>query len=203
MKTSLLPFLTRVEQAIHYALQPEGIIRSFQAAGIVPFDPDVVLNNLPEVCPPYAVPMQVRKSKHLQISGKMLTSVEIVEGLQQKELTMEKKAERKKNRMRQKEAVRSEDCAESPPSSSDDEEEDDEVKEMREIEEENTWLKSQIPPVIVYDDSPECEEEEEAEKDDQSFGEMDEQLVCHPFSRAKRMKLTPEQEEELDFSWLD
>jgi hypothetical protein len=64
----LLPFLFSLSTALRRATDPELIALSFAAAGIVPLDPRIILEELPEVCPPYAR-APVARVQRLNING--------------------------------------------------------------------------------------------------------------------------------------
>jgi hypothetical protein len=213
MKNSILPFLTQIEQAIHYALQPAAIIRSFQAAGIVPLNPDLILRDLPETCPAYAIPTQTRTTHRIQISGTTLTSPEMLEKLRDNDTQREEREKKGKKKFGDHSKPEGGSESDSIPSSENDDEEDDMGREIQEIEKENTWLATTLKPVVVYDDETEFDsDEDEEESEDEEMEEEQEKRkkLGHtkkseePIGRRrKRLKVsTSEVEDSNDTGWL-
>jgi hypothetical protein len=216
MKDLFLPFITQIEQAIHYALQPAAIIRSFKVTGIVPFNPDLILSELPETCPSYAVPEQTRAIHRIQISGTILTSSEMLQQLKDNDKQREER-EKKGKKKPEADYRRGVGCdSDSVPSSGNEDEEDDRQKEMQEIEKENTWLASSLKPVVVFDDETDFDSQEDTEEstDEEMADEGGEMgvRVSHAMEseeginrKRKRLKCSASEagRESSDTEWLD
>jgi hypothetical protein len=75
--TELLPFLRQLRTAFHKAHEPATILRSFEATGLLPFNPGAVLSSLPLT---YSSPLGARtaQTQRLNINGRLLTESAVI-----------------------------------------------------------------------------------------------------------------------------
>jgi hypothetical protein len=174
MTTELPAFFLRLYAVFHRALDPLANALSFAAAGIVPFNPPLILSPLPLRSDLPSAASTTRRN-YFALSGLHVTDPDTIQRMRSH---IESRAASKR---------KGDGDAADEEHGSDDEEDDLEV-EAKELEKEMPWLHKTSKQVIVFD---ELTESDGADTDDADTDEFDSDYVeSPPWQKRKKARST-------------